>query len=75
MFKRHVYNKLSELTRTENIVEQLNSVLTNSTIENIVKYRQKKQSWITNELVDMCELRRKIKKKDTKMEALTKKLT
>ena len=54
--------KLEELNSTDERVKQLNSVITDSANNILGKYRQKKQRWITDELLDMCDLRRKLKK-------------
>ena len=57
--------KLEELNSTDEIVQlivQLNSVITDSANNILGKYRPKKQRWITDELLDMCDLRRKLKK-------------
>ena len=47
--------KFEELNSTDEIVKQLNSVITDSANDNLRKFRQKKQRWITDELLDMCE--------------------
>ena len=67
MFKKQIYGKLiylklEELNSTDEIVKQLNSVITDSENNILGKYKQKKQRWITDELLDMCDLRRKLKK-------------
>ena len=67
MFKKKIDGKLielklEELNSTDEIVKQLNSVITDSANNILGKYRQKKQRGITDELLDMCDLRRKLKK-------------
>ena len=66
MFKKQIDGKLidlklEELNSTDEIVKQLNSVITDSANNILGKYRQKKQRWIIDELLDMCDLRRKLK--------------
>ena len=48
--------KLTEIENTEKMLQKLNITMTETATEILGKYREKK--WITNELMDMCDLRR-----------------
>ena len=58
----YIYIYTGSLTSTDEIVKQLTSVINDSANDILGKYRQKKQRWITDELLDMCDLRIKLKK-------------
>ena len=67
LFKKQIDGKLidlkmEELNSTDEIIKQLYSVITDSANDILGKYRQKKQRWITDVLLDMCDLRRKLMK-------------
>ena len=46
----------------EESIQKLNKLIIDTADEVLGKYREKKKSWITNELLDMCDLRRQLKK-------------
>ena len=54
------YKNLTKIQDTEEIVQKLNVTMTDAATEILGKYREKK-NWITNELMDMCDLRRTLK--------------
>ena len=60
--------KLTEIENTEEILQKLNITMTEIATEILGKHREKKK-WITNELMDMCDLRRELKK--TKFEPVS----
>ena len=67
IFKQQIENKVTEqkLNVNDNIeesIQKLNKLIIDTADEVLGKYREKKKSWITNELLDMCDLRRQLKK-------------
>ena len=44
------------------MLQKLNITMTETATEILGKHREKKKKWITNELMDMCYLRRELKK-------------
>ena len=40
------------------MLQKLNITMTETATEILGKHREKKKKWITNELMDMCDLRR-----------------
>ena len=67
IFKQQIENKVTEqkLNVNDNIeesIQKLNKLIINKADEVLGKYREKKKSWITNELLDMYDLRRQLKK-------------
>ena len=52
--------KLTEIENTEEMLQKLNITMTEAATEILGKHREKK--WITNELMDICDLRRELKK-------------
>ena len=54
--------KLTEIENTEEMLQKLNITMTETQTEILGKHREKKKKWITNELMDMCDLRRELKK-------------
>ena len=58
--------KLTEIENTEEMLQKLNRTMTETSTEILGKYREKKKKCITNELMDMCDLRRELK--NTKFE-------
>ena len=54
--------KLTEIENTEEMLQKLNRTMTETATEILGKHREKKKKLITNELMDMCDLRRELKK-------------
>ena len=51
-----------KIENTEEMLQKLNITMTETATEILGKHREKKKKWITNELMDMCDLRRELKK-------------
>ena len=75
LFKQKIDEKLSEqnvinIQDTKEVIQKLNVTMIDTETEILGKYREKKKNWITNELMDMCDLRRTLKQ--TKFEPRNK---
>ena len=51
-----------KIENTEEMLQKLNITMTETATEILGKHREKKKKWITNELMDMCDLRRELKR-------------
>ena len=54
--------KLTEIKNTEEMLQKLNRTMTETATEILGKHIEKKWICVTNELMDMCDLRREMKK-------------
>ena len=48
---------------TDSVITTFNTAVTETASEILGKHRQKKKSWITAEILDLCDKRRELKKK------------
>ena len=63
LFKHRIDEKLSaqhltKIFNNEEILQKMNKTLIDTATEILGKHREKKKNWITEELMDMCDLRR-----------------
>ena len=65
--------KLTEIENTEEMLQKLNRTMTETATEILGKHREKKKKWITNEPMDMCDLRRELNKLNLNQEVRTNK--
>ena len=54
-------HNLTNIQDTDEIVQKLNVTMIDAATEILGKYREKNKNWITNELMDKCDLRRTLK--------------
>ena len=55
--------KSNEDTYIDSMITTFNTAVTETASEILVKHRQKKKSWITAEILDLCHKRRELKKR------------
>ena len=75
LFEKNINEKLTEqilteIENTEEMLQKLNRTMTETATEILGKHRKK---WITNELMDMCDLRRELKRLIVYQEVYTNK--
>ena len=54
---------INEDTDIDSMITTFNTAVTETASEILVKHRQKKKSWITAEILDLCDKRRELRKK------------
>ena len=69
VYSEHLYVKFNELEKTIKdciptaIYKKFEKIITSSASEIIGKYRSKKQPWMTDDILDLCDERRILKSK------------
>ena len=56
-------NMSNEDTDIDSMVTTFNTAVTETASEILGKHRQKKKPWITAEILDLCDIRRELRKK------------
>ena len=59
----HLIIMSNEDTDIDSMITTFNTVVTETASEILGKHRQKKKPWITAEILDLCDKRRKLRKK------------
>ena len=60
----------SDDTDINSIITTFNTAVTETASEILGKHRQKKKTWITAEILDLCDKRRELRKKDLSLKEL-----
>ena len=60
----------NEDTDTDSMITTFNTAVTETASEILGKHRQKKKNWITAEILDLCDKKRELRKKDSSLKEL-----
>ena len=60
----------NEDTDTDSMITTFNTAVTETASEILGKHRQKKKPWITAEILDLCDKKRDLRKKDLSLKDL-----